>query len=302
MQTYTDPGKRNISVDAAFVICEKLARSHYENFSLGSRLLPADLRKHFYSIYAFCRAVDDLGDEARGDRNSLLNNWEQQLLDCYGGKPGHPYFIALESTITKFDIPIELFLKLIEANKRDQTINRYPDFESLLDYCKYSANPVGRIVLHLFGHREPELQRLSDHTCTALQLTNFWQDVARDYAIGRIYIPKSTMKKFGTCEAEIATGKASRAFREAIKYEVDRTRDKFEAGMPLIELVSQPAKLDIALFTAGGLAVLEMIERQNFDVLAKRPFLSKWKKAVLFTNAYIRSKLGLELVPSNLAT
>ena len=294
-------GETARTVEDAFAICERLARTHYENFSLGTRLLPADLRPHFYSVYAFCRGVDDLGDEVAGDRAALLDSWEAELRACYAGEPRHPYFMALQTTIAEFDIPQEPFLRLIEANRRDQTVNRYPDFDSLLDYCDHSADPVGRIVLYVFGHREPELHELSDHTCTALQLTNFWQDVARDYAMDRIYLPESTMQEFGTSEDDIAAGTATPGFRAALKYEVERARGMFRDGTPLIERVVKPARVDIALFTAGGLAVLRTIERQDYDVLSKRPSLGKLGKARLFVGAYLRSRLGLTPLPASAA-
>ncbi len=290
-----------LSVEDAFAACERLARTHYENFSLGTRLLPAHLRRHFYSVYAFCRGVDDLGDEVPGDRMAALDAWEVQLRACYSGKPEHSYFMALQTTIERFDIPAEPFLKLIEANRQDQTVKRYRDFAALLEYCDHSANPVGRIVLYVFGHRDPELHALSDHTCTALQLTNFWQDVARDYAMDRIYLPKSTMDEFGTSEADIAAARATPAFRRALKYEVDRARALFRQGMPLIGRVVKPARVDIALFTAGGLAVLRAIERQDYDVLSRRPALTKFDKAKLFAGAYFRARLGLAPLPASAA-
>lgn len=288
----------NPTVDDAFAACERLARTHYENFSVATRLLPRAVRAHFYSIYAFCRGVDDLGDEAEGDRLALLDAWEEELNACYDGSPSHPYFIALQATINRFDIPREPFSKLVEANRRDQRITRHPDFEELLAYCDHSANPVGRLVLYVFGHREPELHRLSDFTCTALQLANFWQDVRRDYAKGRIYIPQDTLARFEVREEDIAAGRATRAFRAALKFEVDRARELFHKGMPLVDRVARPARVDIALFTAGGLEILKLIERQDYDVLSRRPALSKSRKAWLFLKVYARAKLRLSPLPA----
>ena len=281
------------TIEEAFAACESLTRSHYENFSVATRLLPGNLRRHFFSIYAFCRGVDDLGDEVDGDRLALLDAWEAELEAAYSGTPSHPYFIALQQTIREFNIPREPLLKLIEANRRDQSIVRHPDFEEILEYCEYSANPVGSLVLYVFGHREPELHRLSNYTCTALQLTNFWQDVARDYDMGRIYIPGETMERFGVREEDIKSKRATPEFRAALKFEVERARDLFRQGIPLIDRVHGVARIDIALFTAGGMAILDKIESQDFDVLSRRPALSKREKIILFAKAQIRSKLRM---------
>ncbi|MCZ6538929.1 MAG: squalene synthase HpnC [Chloroflexi bacterium] len=301
-------------LDAAFALCEDLARTHYENFSVGSRLIPKRLRRHFYSIYAFSRGVDDIGDEAAGDRLALLDLWEQQLNACYpqydssgpqhpdprrSGVPTHPYFVALSDTIRKFDIPIDPFKRLIEANRRDQQIVRHETYDDLLDYCTYSANPVGHLVLYLGGHREPEMQVLSDHICTALQLTNFWQDVKRDYEIGRIYIPLEDLDQFGVSEEQISEGKVDDRFRALMRFQVDRARELFAAGYPLSEYLGRSLRSDLALFTRGGLAVLRAIERQGYDVLSTRPTLSKLDKTKILTTTWLRSRLGLSLMPAS---
>ncbi len=284
----------------AFTACERLAKSHYENFSVATWLLPARLRRHIYPVYAFCRGVDDLGDEFSGDRSAALDEWERQTRLCYSGTPTHPYFIALQETVEKFDIPHVLFLKLIEANRRDQRIKRYPHYAELLDYCDHSANPVGRMVLYLFGHREEELHILSDYTCTALQLTNFWQDVWRDYESGRIYLPLADMRDFGVDEQAIADRRATPGFKRLMKFEVERTRDLFRKGYPLSVRVVRQARIDVTLFTAGGLSVLKAIEAQDHDVLASRPALSKRAKARLLAMAWLRTTLGLEPLPRSL--
>ncbi len=293
--TLATPGR-----DDAFRACERLARSHYENFSVATRLLPEPVRRHFYSVYAFCRGVDDLGDKAAGDRLAQLAEWERQLRLCYSGTPSHPYFIALQETIERFEVPETPFLKLIEANRRDQQTRRHPDYAELLEYCDHSANPVGRIVLYLFGHREPELHELSDHTCTALQLTNFWQDVRRDYEMGRVYLPLADMAEFGVSEEMIARRQATAQFKRLMKFEVGRARELFRRGYPLATKVVKPARIDVALFTAGGLAVLRAIERRDYDVLSARPSLSKWTKVRLLGSALIRTKLGLAPLPERL--
>ncbi len=296
-------------VDAAFALCEDLARTHYENFSVGSRLLPKHLRRHFYSIYAFSRGVDDLGDEAPGDRLALLDLWEQQLDACYpdtGGPnsrsnavPTHPYFVALTETIRIFDIPVDPLKRLIEANRRDQNITRHETYDDLLEYCTYSANPVGRLVLYLGGVRKPELQVLSDHICTALQLTNFWQDVKRDHENGRIYIPLEDLDRFGVSEEQISEGKTDDRFRAVMRFQVDRARALFADGIPLVEYLDRPLRSDLALFTRGGLAVLQAIERKDYDVLSTRPTLSKPDKTKILAATWLRSRLGLSLVPAS---
>ncbi len=291
---------RPATPEAAFRACEDLARSQYENFSVGTRLIPKDLRRHFYSVYAFCRGVDDLGDEAKTDQLALLDEWERQLRLCYDGMPDHVYFRALQVTVEEFDIPPEPFLKLIEANRRDQRIKRHPDYQELLEYCDHSANPVGRLVLYVLGHREQELHALSDYTCTALQLANFWQDVDRDYAIGRIYLPQSDMAEYGVDEDVIERREASPEFRRLMRFEVERTKDLFRRGYALVTRVVRPARIDIALFTAGGLSILRAIERQDYDVLTRRPALSKTGKAKLLATAWVRSKVGISPVPQHL--
>ena len=284
----------------SFDACERLARSHYENFSVGTRLLPKAARRHLYAVYAFCRGVDDLGDEAAGDRLSLLDEWEEQLKLCYEGSPAHPYFAALQVTIRDFGIPRKPFLKLIEANRRDQRTPHHPDFEELLDYCDHSANPVGRIVLYVLGYSDPDLHRLSDHTCTALQLANFWQDVRRDYEKGRTYLPADDMRQFGVTEDDIASGRATPGFRSLMKFEVDRARELFVKGYPLVDMVRGRFRIDLALFTAGGLSVLQAIERQGYDVLAVRPEVSSRRKAGLLAGAVSRSLLRIDPLPKRL--
>ncbi len=279
------------SVEEAFARCERLARTHYENFTVGSWLLPRDRRKHSFAIYAYCRSVDDLGDEAQGSRLHLLDIWEQDLLRCYQTTPQHPYMLALQETIHTFDIPIDPFLKLIEANRMDQTQVRHPTYQDLDYYCQHSANPVGQLVLYLFGYRDQERQLLSDFTCTALQLTNFWQDVARDLDKGRIYIPLEDMQAFGYSEEELQKHKVNDSFRKLMAFEVDRARQLFHKGSKLVDLLDGNVRLDITLFTKGGMKILDAIEGQNYDVLSRRPTLSKWEKAKLMTWSLVKMKL-----------
>ena len=280
-----------VSAGQGYEQCAALAKSHYENFTVVSRFLPGRLRKHLYAIYAFCRTVDDLGDEHAGDRLSALNLWERDLLRCYEGKPEHPYLTALQQTIKEFDIPRDPFLRLVEANRMDQRTNRYESYEDLDSYCQHSANPVGRLVLYVFGYGDEQRQHYSDATCTALQLTNFWQDVARDYAMNRIYIPLEDMRQFGYSEEELGRGVVNEEFRALMTFLVDRARGLFAEGEKLIDTLDGQFKLDVALFTKGGERMLDLIERRDYDVLSSRPALSRYSKLRLMMGTFLKLKL-----------
>lgn len=268
------------ALEEAREYCSRLAHSHYENFSVVTWFLPKHLHQHFYNIYAYCRISDDLGDEVGDKQQSLLllDEWEAELKQCYSGAPRHPVFVALRDTVREFDIPQQEFSDLLIAFRQDQTVTRFPTFEDVLGYCHYSANPVGHLVLYLCGYRDPERQQLSDYTCTALQLANFWQDVAVDYEKGRIYLPLDSMAKFSVSESDIENRKATPQFRALLKFEVERARGWFERGLPLAKMVDRSLALDIELFSRGGLAILDAIERQNYDVLTRRPVISKPRK------------------------
>jgi squalene synthase HpnC len=275
------------SLTEAQKYCRRLARSHYENFSVASWFLPRELRQHFYNVYAYCRISDDLGDEVGDPEISLrlLDQWGAELDACYSGYARHPVFVALGETIRKFDIPQQPFADLLKAFRQDQTVSRYDSFEGVLDYCHYSANPVGHLVLYLCGYRDAERQAWSDNTCTALQLANFWQDVSRDYAKGRIYLPMEDLSRFGVVEADISAQKNTTKFRDLMRFEVERTRDWFRRGYPLVGRVDRKLAVDLELFTRGGEAVLNAIERQNYSVLGKRPAISKLRKLSLLGRA-----------------
>jgi squalene synthase HpnC len=265
----------------AYARCRRIALGHYENFPVMSWLLPRELRPHVFAVYAYCRGVDDLGDEAAGDRLALLDEWEAELGRCYNGSPSDARFVALADTIRRFDIPPEPFLRLIEGNRSDQSTSRYQTFDELLEYCTYSANPVGRLLLYVFGYRDEERARLADNTCTALQQANFWQDVRRDFRMGRVYIPIEDMARFGYSEADLAARKVTPEFRRLMRFEVERTREYFARGLPLIDRVAGRLRLDLRMFTLGGLAVLDQIERQRYGVLTRRPRVSGVRKAWL---------------------
>lgn len=269
------------SLDEAYERCRRIALGRYENFPVVSWLLPRELRRHLFAVYAYCRGVDDLGDEAEGDRLALLDEWERELRACYDGSPSEARFLALQDTIRRFDIPAEPFLRLIEANRRDQAVKRYETFEALLDYCTYSANPVGHLVLHVFGYRDPERQRLSDAICTALQLTDFWQDVTVDLEKDRIYIPQEDMRRFGVTEDDLRQRRVTADLRRLIAFEVARTREYYDEGLPLIRVVEGRLRTDLRLYALSGLAVLDEIVRRRHDVLSERPELSRRRKVMM---------------------
>ena len=278
-------------LEPAYQECIRLARSHYENFTVAARFLSKEVLPHLSAIYAYCRGVDDLGDEASGDRLALLEAWAADLELCYSGTPEAPHLQALQHTIRTFDIPPEPFRKLIEANRMDQLHQRHETFDDLLNYCEHSANPVGHLYLYVSGYRDEERLRLSDFTCTALQLANFWQDVQRDYAMGRIYIPQEDMTRFGYTEEELAAAVCNDAFRALMAFQVERTERFFEQGLPLVDMVEGKARLHIKLFSLGGLRVLDAIRGQGYDVLSKRPAVSKSRKAWLLFKTYLVMKL-----------
>jgi squalene synthase HpnC len=277
----------------AYSYCERLARTHYENFSVATWFLPKRLRQHFFNVYAYCRISDDLGDET-GDPSAslqLLDEWESELNACYDGNPRHPVFVALAGTVREFDIPKHEFADLLTAFRQDQTVTSYETFDDLLGYCHYSANPVGHLVLYLCGYCDPERQQLSDFTCTALQLANFWQDVSVDYEKGRIYLPLESLRRFQVTENDIAHKNNSPQFREMMRFEVERARDWFGRGLPLVGKVSRELAIDIELFSRGGQEILNAIDRQDYAVLGRRPAISKSRKLALVARAAIHKLL-----------
>ena len=301
-----------VTLAEAYRHCKVLARSHYENFNVGGWITPRQKLPHVYAIYAWCRMVDDLGDESlpseptatavangklkdtiAAHRRGQLAWWEDELEAIYSGQPTHPISIAVRHTVASFDIPREPFQLLIQANLMDQGAGRFETLDDVVEYCRHSANPVGRLYLYLFGYADRRRQLLADHTCTALQLTNFWQDVSRDYRDrGRIYLPQTDMKRFGVTESDIASGTATNGFRSLLRYECGIAMRMFQQGAPLVESLDRRAQLPVALFTRGGAAVLHAIRRQGYDVLSHRPALSKRQKAWLLASAWLGNKLG----------
>jgi squalene synthase HpnC len=281
---------RPLSLTDARRYCTWLARTHYENFTVASLLLPRKLLRHFHAIYAYCRWADDLADEAGGGPQALalLRWWRTELARCYEGRPRHPVMIALRETIGHFQIPREPFVNLLFAFEQDQIVKRYRTYEQLVDYCRCSANPVGHLVLYLCEAYDRQNAALADYICTALQLANFWQDVARDLEIGRVYLPEEDRARFGYSDADLLGHRYTPAFVELLRYEVDRARDLFYRGLPLLEKVTPAVRLDIELFIRGGLAILRKIERCRYNVWAARPVLAKWEKATLVTGVVLR--------------
>jgi squalene synthase HpnC len=282
------------TLEEARAYCAHLAQTHYENFSVATWFLPKRLRQHFFNVYAYCRISDDLGDEV-GDASAslaLLDQWQAELDACYDGSPKHPVFVALAETVRQFDIPKHEFSDLLTAFRQDQTITRFETFDDVLGYCHYSANPVGHLVLYLCGYRDAERQQLSDYTCTALQLANFWQDVTRDYAKGRIYLPLESLRNFNVTEDDIVCSRNTPAFRAMLKFEVDRAHNWFRQGLPLVGKVNHELALDLELFTRGGQEILRAIENQDYAVLGNRPEISKPRKLALVARAALGKLFG----------
>ena len=268
-----------------------LATGHYENFHVVSFLLPKRLHQDFYNVYAFCRWADDLGDEIGdpGESLRLLAWWRRELEAMYAGEVRHPVFVALQDTVRKYDLPIQLFSDLVTAFEQDQVVTRYQNWTEVFGYCRYSANPVGRLVLRLCGYADEERDRLSDSTCTALQLANFWQDVSVDYEKNRVYLPLDLLARHDCSASDIATRNFTPGFRDAMRDAVGVARTLFLEGLPLVKMVDRRLSLDLDLFSRGGMRVLEKIERQNYNVLAKRPKISKLERVGLLGRALGRA-------------
>jgi squalene synthase HpnC len=282
------------SLEASHEYCRQLARSHYENFSVATWFLPKHLRQDFLNVYAYCRISDDLGDEV-GDAAAslaLLDEWQTELDACYAGTPRHPVFVALAQTVKKHNIPKHEFSDLLIAFRQDQTVTRFETFDDLLAYCRYSANPVGHLVLYLCGYQDAERQQLSDYTCTALQLANFWQDVSVDYAKGRIYLPLEDLHQYAVTEQDLAHNHNTPAFCEMMQFEVERARQWFHRGLPLIKKVDAQLAVDLELFSRGGQEILNAIARQRYAVLGHRPVITKPRKLALVARAVAGKVLG----------
>jgi squalene synthase HpnC len=290
----TRDGGLPLSLGEASAYCERLAKTHYENFTVASLLLPKRLRPDFYHIYAYCRTADDLADESASPEEATqkLDAWESELEACYAGQARHPVFTALAETIRRYDIPITPFRDLISAFRQDQSVTRYANHDDVLDYCRRSANPVGRLVLHLARCLDEESLRLSDSVCTGLQLANFCQDVPNDFMRERIYLPRESLERFGYSEEMLASRTHNAAFRQLLGYEVERARRYLESGRPLVGRVPRDLRVDVALFIEGGLAILNEIGRRDYNVWASRPKVSKWRQLALLAKCYCRTRFG----------
>jgi squalene synthase HpnC len=276
-------------VAGAFRFCQQLADRHYENFPVASRLMPAKVRRHVAVLYAFARIADDFSDEPEheGYRAERLRDWRSQL-DAVGREPArHPVFLAMGETLRELDLPKQPFDDLLSAFLQDTEKSRYETFDELLDYCRRSANPVGRIVLMIHGLRDADLFRLSDNVCTALQLANFWQDVSVDLKKDRVYIPQEDFRSFDYSEADLRMGVCNERFRELMKFQVSRARSLFDQGKLLSSRLPWPLRLEIRLTWLGGMQVLKLIHKQEFDVLRTRPALKKSDWIPLFFRALL---------------
>ncbi|MBM4169912.1 MAG: squalene synthase HpnC [Ignavibacteria bacterium] len=285
--------QRPLSAPEAYAHCLRIARKHYENFPVASILLPHNLRKHVAAIYAFARAADDFADEPGmkpEERLVRLNEWESLLHEAYEGNAVHPVFVALRETVREFEIPRELFQNLLTAFRADVTIHRYQSFGDLLGYSRNSANPVGRLVLLLFGYRDDGLMRLSDDICTALQLTNFWQDLRIDLERDRLYIPENDIAIFPGSSDDLRARNPGKAFRSLLEYQVDRTEEMFQAGRPLLTAVGKNLALELRLTWIGGMKILERVRKIDYDVFNHRPALTRIDKLFLLISAGITTR------------
>ncbi len=284
---------RDTLIDSSFKYCEQIAKGHYENFPVASLLLPKEKRKYVYAIYAFARAADDFADEegiegGAAKRLALLGEWNGKLRDCYSGKAYDPIFIALAETVKDNSIPIEPLENLLNAFRQDVVKQRYEKFDELLEYCRNSANPVGRLVLMIFGCHDEEFFKYSDKICTALQLTNFWQDIEVDLRKERIYLPAEDITKFGYSYKELELKQENESFRSLVKFEVERTKKIFDEGRKLIDMTAAAGKelkklsKELKLTWNGGTTILKKIEEINYNVLNQRPSISGFDKIKIF--------------------
>jgi phytoene synthase len=282
--------RRTWTVPQAFQFCERLTRDHYENFPVASFLVPREKRPHVCAIYSFARIADDYADEpglTPAERVDSIAEWEEQLIDSYRGHAHHPVLVALRETVDRFEIPVDLFQNLLRAFRSDVTTHRYESFEDVLEYCENSANPIGRLMLLLFNYRSESTMEFSDSICTALQLTNFWQDVTVDLKKDRVYIPLTDIREFGYSEEELVDLQCSQAFKDLMCFQVERTEQMFQDGKPLLSEVGSDLRMELKLTWKGGMRILKKIERQDYDVLTLRPSLSWLDKTSILTSSLV---------------
>ncbi len=256
-----------------------------------SFLLPKKLHQDFYNVYSYCRWADDLGDEIGDTQESLrlLGWWSRELDAMYAGEARHPVFVALRGTVRKYGIPKQPFADLIRAFVQDQTVTRYDNWAGVFEYCVYSANPVGRLVLYLCGYSDAERQALSDATCTGLQLANFWQDVTVDQEKDRVYLPLDLLARNGYSVEDLFARRYDERFRSVMREAVHVARDFFHRGLPLVRMVNRRLSIDLDLFSRGGMKILDKIESRNYDVLSGRPRISKVQRMTLLLGAATRA-------------
>jgi squalene synthase HpnC len=265
-----------------------MAQARHENFPVASVLLPKHVRAHLLAVYGYARLVDDAGDEAPGDREALLDELEADLERVWNGEPRNPLIARLQGTVAACGLEIGPFRKLIEANRRDQVVDRYETYEQLVGYCELSANPVGELVLRIFGLAMPERLALSDKVCTGLQLTEHWQDVGEDYARGRIYLPLEDLRRFGVAETDLGAPSAGAALRSLLEFEVRRARDLLDEGAPLARMLPFRCALAVAAFVAGGRSALKAIERAGYEVLGSPVRAGRARRALDLAGTLIR--------------
>jgi squalene synthase HpnC len=284
---WLDPAAGPTSVSRAYEYCEEFARAHHESYPVASRLVPAELRPHLIALYAFARAADDFADEPayEGHRAEALDAWHDELHRCFHGEAQHPVFIALADTIDRRDLPLPPFEDLLAAFRMDMHTTRYATFSNLRGYTARSAEPVGRLLLALFGYRDPELVRFADEISTALQLTNFWQDLAADVARDHVYVPVEDLHFFGVTEADLKALKPTRAIRDLLRFQVARTRALYERGRPLLAKLGNDLRLELALIWLIGTTLLDKIEDADFDVFTQRPAIGARDKAKILAKA-----------------
>jgi len=287
-------------IAGAFDWCERLTRSHYENFPVASLFIPRDKRPYVCAVYAFARTADDFadeGDDPPGEKLRKLDEWQERLDASYEGRADHPIFVALAETASRTGIPKSLFSDLLTAFRLDVTKTRYSSSAELLQYCSFSANPVGRIILQIFNGGNPRSCALSDNICTGLQLANFAQDVSVDWRKGRLYLPLDDLGRFGYTEEEIERGTVDLRFREIMKLQVDRAREFLLAGSPLVGEAPRAIRFELALTVRGGLAILKSVERAGFDVLRRRPVISVLEKGRIVLMAVARRNAWISQPP-----
>lgn len=294
---WLDPPEGPWSVARAYEYCEEFARAHQESFPVASHFVPGEIRPHLIALYAFARAADDFADEPQydGRRTEALDAWHDELHRCFHGEARHPVFVALADTIDKRALPLPPFEDLLAAFRMDMEVRRYSTFSSLRGYTARSAEPVGRLLLALFGYDDPALVRFADEISTALQLTNFWQDVAADAARDHIYIPAEDLHFFGVTEAEVKALRPTKALRDLVRFQVARTRALFEHGRPLLGKVGNDLKFELGLIWLIGMAILDKIEDADFDVFTQRPAIRARDKAKILAQAAKRWAMSFDL-------